>query len=329
MTKKQDHTTEALEHLTEMVIEAIENNPGQWTKPWADTVATSGMPTNTEGKGYTGGNVILALSAQIDHEYSTGIWGTYNQWAKALGGTKVGKRWMADNGDDEPTPLTVARKGEKATWLLRPQIVKVTKDAKGNDLPEDKRRTFTTFRGFPVFNASQVEGGEEWALATYGPKANGLEPVAAAEQFIQGTGARVLNGPGGAFYTPSGDYINVPRLEQYQDTIAYYSTVVHELGHWTGHTKRLNRPGITTPAAERTRAAYGFEELIAELTSIYVGAGHLGLVIEPRTENAQYLASWIRTLKEDPKVLWKAASAAAKAAAYLVELQPAALAEVA
>lgn len=66
-------------------------------------------------------------------------------------------------------------------------------------------------------------------------------------------------------------------------------------------------------------SSYAFEELIAELGSILIMA-HLGLDVEPIQDNsAAYLQSWLKAIKKDPKVLWKAASQASKAFDWLIE----------
>ena len=47
-----------------------------------------------------------------------------------------------------------------------------------------------------------------------------------------------------------------------------------------------------------------------------------GVTAEPREDHAHSLKSWIAVLKADNRVIFSAASAAQKAADYLVGLQP-------
>jgi antirestriction protein ArdC len=85
----------------------------------------------------------------------------------------------------------------------------------------------------------------------------------------------------------------------------------HELGHWSGHASRLNRDlsgGFGSPA-------YAREELIAEMTSAFVCAA---LSIVPTVRHADYLGSWLDVLREDNRAIIRAASAASKAADYLL-----------
>jgi len=38
----------------------------------------------------------------------------------------------------------------------------------------------------------------------------------------------------GAFYTPTGDFIQMPQFAQFVDAKSYYSVLAHEHTHWTG-----------------------------------------------------------------------------------------------
>jgi len=92
------------------------------------------------------------------------------------------------------------------------------------------------------------------------------------------------------------------------------------LVHWTGHKSRLAR----TFGCTHGDADYAKEELVAELGATFLCAD-LGISTEPRADHAQYLASWLRVLKDDKRLIIRAASQASKAAAYLHGLQAQAL----
>lgn len=49
------------------------------------------------------------------------------------------------------------------------------------------------------------------------------------------------NGDGSAYYRPSTDEIHVPKKEMFFEMPEFYTTVLHEIGHSTGHKSRLNR----------------------------------------------------------------------------------------
>ncbi len=49
---------------------------------------------------------------------------------------------------------------------------------------------------------------------------------------------------------------------------------------------------------------------------------HLGLTAQPRLDHAQYIASWLKLLKEDKKAVFTAAARAQEALTYLIGIQP-------
>ena len=88
----------------------------------------------------------------------------------------------------------------------------------------------------------------------------------------------------------------------------------HELSHWTGHPNRLDRIEPSKFGDEK----YSREELVAEMSACFLCA-HCGIVMEELVENsAAYLQSWIATLNGDARLLMTAASAAQRAADFLL-----------
>ena len=94
-----------------------------------------------------------------------------------------------------------------------------------------------------------------------------------------------------------------------------YSTVAHELIHWTGHHTRLDR----TFGKRFGDHTYAAEELVAELGAAF-SCARLGLTNNPRDDHAKYLAHWLKVLKADPKALFTTAAAAQRAVTYLSDL---------
>jgi antirestriction protein ArdC len=66
-------------------------------------------------------------------------------------------------------------------------------------------------------------------------------------------------------------------------------------------------------------ALYAKEELVAEMTSAFVCAS-LGIV--PTVRHADYIGSWLELLREDNRAIVRAASAASRAADYLLAFRP-------
>ena len=120
-----------------------------------------------------------------------------------------------------------------------------------------------------------------------------------------------------AFYSPSGDFVQVPPISWYDEAQKYYSVLFHELVHWTGAPHRLNRVKGTMFGDER----YAFEELIAEIGAAYL-CGQAGILYFTLNNSAAYIKGWKKAvterLKEDNKAIFKAASQAQKAAEFLL-----------
>ena len=101
----------------------------------------------------------------------------------------------------------------------------------------------------------------------------------------------------------------------------YYSTLFHELTHWTGHKSREDRFGKANPFFnEDYKKNYAFEELVAELGSA-ITSSMLGIIKTPMESHAQYLNSWIKVLEDKPAALMKASSLAKNAFNRLANYQ--------
>ena len=137
--------------------------------------------------------------------------------------------------------------------------------------------------------------------------------IEAAEAFFAALNANLVHEGGQAYYRPSLDQIVMPAFEKFDNPEAYYSTLAHELAHWTGHKSRLDRD-LKTSFGSRD---YAREELVAELASSFV-MHTLGLSAEPREDHAQYLAGWLEVLREDKRAIFRASAAAQKACDFLV-----------
>ena len=283
--------------VTAKVVSLIETHGANWTKPWVGTGGSSSLPTSiSSGKQYTGINTVLLWAAgRTDSR-----WGTYNAWAEK--GCQV-------------------RRGETATHIIFFKSLDI-KEKQDDGSSTDK--TIPLLKSFAVFCADQVDGLpiHEQAQPETADQADAR--VALALDFVARAGANieVLSGSERAYYSSTVDKIVVPSSDDFVGTAtssaieSFCGVVLHELVHWTGHKSRLARTfGFTHGDAD-----YAKEELVAELGATFLCAD-LGISTEPRADHAQYLASWLRVLKDDKRLIVRAASQASKAAAYLHGLQ--------
>jgi antirestriction protein ArdC len=283
--EKRDYRAE----VTDDIIRMLEEGMAPWQKPWESGKAGT-IPFNpTTGKPYRGGNIV-ALSITAFHKgYDDPRWCTYKQAQE--------KGWQV-------------RKGEKATaiefWEAKP-------GSKAEDTDEDEKRSRLIHRVYSVFNAAQIEGIPKLELEPRKP----FEVIEAGEKMMAESGADIRHGGNRAYFTPSGDYIQLPHKEQFRDAPSYYSTGGHELIHWSGSAKRLNRE--TRTKSKGFNAAdehYAREELVAEIGSWLLSL-ETGLPHDP-SQHAAYIASWLEALKKDKNEIFRAASAASKSVDYVL-----------
>ena len=90
------------------------------------------------------------------------------------------------------------------------------------------------------------------------------------------------------------------------------------MGHWTGHSSRLNRETITQRHGEEARAV---EEILAELVAAFTCAS-LGIDHDLRHDSTAYIGSWLRLLGGDKRFIFAAAAYAQRACDFLWSLQP-------
>ncbi len=121
-----------------------------------------------------------------------------------------------------------------------------------------------------------------------------------------------------AYYRPSSDSISMPAMKSFCSERSYYSVLLHEMVHATGHQNRLNREGVTSKKSKFGNELYAFEELIAEIGSAYLCTA---LGFDTITHNASYINSWIDVLKSDKKAIFRASGHARRAVEYLFEIR--------
>lgn len=278
------------ERITSEIAAAIEDGTAEYIMPWHG--GGSLLPSNAvSGRAYTGVNILLLWAAARACGYRSAKWATYRQWRQA--GAQV-------------------RKGEKARLVLFWKGVggEGAASAPAGDDENDARPRFIA-RAFAVFNADQVDGFSE---TTFMPLAE-QDRIERAETFFKRVPATVWYGGNYAFYDVRADLVSMPDFGAFKRPEGFYSTLAHELVHWSGANHRLGRDLKNRFGTE----AYAMEELIAELGAAFLGA-QLGLAIEPRRDHAPYIGSWLKVLRGDPRAIVTAASKAQIAVNYILEL---------
>jgi antirestriction protein ArdC len=281
------------EDVTATIIAQLEAGIFPWVQPWSAVAAGVGLPRNAvTGRPYSGINVLILWGAVIEGGYAAQDWLTFRQALAAGGCVRKGERGRTIFYADRFTP----RNDSGHEQVSQQQ--------------DEAARTVPFLKRFTVFNVAQCDGLPERFTAE--PLlTTDHEPHQAAEELIVACGADFRIGGGEAFYSPIGDYVQVPPQAAFKQPQDYYDVALHELGHWTGHKSRLGRDqtgGHGTPA-------YAREELCAELSAAFLCAT---LGIAPSVRHADYLGYWLAVLRADNRAIFKAASQASKAADFLL-----------
>ena len=271
--------------ITNRVIAALESGVAPWRKPWIS--GNYGCISYATGRQYSVLNTLL-LGGE------SGEYITY-------------KGCMLAGGH--------IRKGERARMVVFWRPYEKVDEETG----EITKHFY--LKHYSMFHLSQCEGvSPRWAVSVTQPVSD-LKPDAAADaivkDYIDRSGVHLtITRSNRAYYQPSSDTVVVPELGQYLRQEEYYSTLLHELGHSTGHFSRLNR--ISDVAAFGSHE-YSREELIAELCSCFI-LNHCGLETANSFSNStSYLAGWLKALKNDKKMLVAAAGAAEKAVSLILD----------
>lgn len=271
--------------VTKRVLDALSKGVVPWRKPWREKQ----LPKNAvSGRTYRGVNLLLlGLSEFFDHR-----WLTMRQ-ANELGGEVIRgskaslivfwKRWTPQEDDDDET---------------------------------SKQRAISLLRYYHVFNVEQCEGLDVEPLQP--PDAlTDRDRLAEAEGLVKGMpDPPTMEEKGESpWYSPSRDVVRIPPLSVFDSAGGYYATLFHELGHATGHVRRLARKGVMDRAIFGSDD-YSREELVAEMTSAFCCAS-VGLDNSIVEDSARYVASWLRVLETDHKAVVVAAAQAQRAADFI------------
>lgn len=299
MTQTATATTRRDIHqqVTDTIIQQLEAGTIPWQQSWNGAESRiMNMPKNfTTGKKYRGVNILLLWTSAFNREFLTDDWGSFKQWQEKK---------------------EVVRKGEKGSMIVYYDTLKKEVDGEIKKIPFLKTSV--------VFNRSQ--------LASYDPAIENknllnetslVERIDQVDTFVANTAATVEHKDLRAGYIRTEDKIFMPLPEAFNNTETgtategYYSALLHELTHWTGNPKRLDR----TFGKKFGDHAYATEELVAELGAAFMCA-EFGITAAQKENHAAYIDYWLKVLRDNKHCLLTAASEASKAVDFLQGLQP-------
>jgi len=297
MTKPATPRRDVYQTITDQIIAELERGVRPWMKPWSahHMAGRVLLPLRHNGIPYRGVNVLALWIAALAKGYRSPIWMTFKQ-AINLGGA--------------------VRKGERASLTVYANSITRTETDEKTGEATDSEIHF--LKGYSVFNTEQIDGLPTHYYAAPEPIPETVPRITRAEAYFAALGANIRHGGNEAYYAIGPDHIQMPPFEAFQDAESYYATLAHECTHWTRHPSRLDRDLGRKRFGD---AGYAMEELVAELGSAFTCAG-LDLSPELRGDHASYIDHWLKTLKEDKRAIFTAASHAQAAADFLNARQP-------
>lgn len=291
---------QVIDIVNEKILEKMEKGVNPWKKTWK---LSGGFLVNrpynyVTNKPYNGLNLALLES---------GYYVSYKQLQELGGKVKQGAKpyfvvyskptiYTTEEVNPDTEELeTLERTGwiMKYYWVYSLDDCEGYRQIKGREKPQD-------------ITINPYNDNEEWEEA---------ENVMA--DYISRDGVKVHRiEQKQAYYSPSSHEVVLPQLKQFDDSISFYETAFHELGHST--SKALKRELGSKFGTEK----YAKEELVAEICSIYC-MNALGVDDDKYfNNNIAYLKSWASHIKnnENKYFIYSAMSKAQKAFEYIFNI---------
>lgn len=203
------------QRITDTIIEQLEAGTKPWIRPWRGNSRGSLVPRRATGEAYRGINVLMLWLASELAGYEENTWMTYRQ-AQDLGGQ--------------------VREGEKGSLVVKYGTFTP------KEREDDDERAIPYLKGYTVFNVEQIENlPDRFYRPAADLPATPVPHLETVETFVRNTGAAITYGGTTACYRPGPDDILMPDRARFVDEVHLYSTLLHEMSHWSGAKHRLDR----------------------------------------------------------------------------------------
>lgn len=317
--------------IANLFIEGIESNNAPWMKPWKPVEYVMDYnpitkKANKNAKPYSGMNqMILYLTRTIKFNSNDPRWMTFNQVREmnknrteemGLFRVKKGSTGTAikfftlryfdknnniinvdENGNYDRSKVVKTQKVLKYSYVFHAsQIIKERTDKNGKSIIEPAFEPFQPEKKEPTIQFEKDKLTDELLLKNH-----------ITVTHDQNTSC---------FYSNETDSIHMVPMENFKSKQDYYDTLLHEVTHWTGNEKRLNRECLKKYHESIEYRAK--EELIAEIGG-YMLCVHNNLAFNPTQNNLAYVQSWSKALKNNPEEIFTACSEASRAVNFLMD----------
>ena len=330
-----------------------------WKKGWMDGRGDAGFPRNAlTGRQYNGINPFMLMYNTIKHEYTTSMYLTARQLFSmndSLKDPSTGK--IALENLDKVMKIDKGEKAFPVYYIIhkyKDTQGKEYSDQEYNDLSEEQRKDINAYfypKVHHLFNIDQTNMKEvnpslynsfvdKYTKRPSLPDSEGMyineeidSLLAHSKPSVWKSGKDNLSwycpidqtvNISSPHYNLSKDIIKVPLKNQYKtsdskegifaDGQAFYATLLHEMAHSTGPKGRLNRD-LNGSFGDKK---YAKEELVAELSAALISST-MGFDKRINDNNAKYVSSWLKVLKEEPSFIKTVLSDVGKASDMIIE----------
>ena len=330
-----------------------------WKKGWMDGRGDAGFPRNAlTGRQYNGINPFMLMYDTIKHEYTTSMYLTARQLFSmndSLKNPSTGK--IALENLDKVMKINKGEKAFPVYYMIhkyKDTQGKEFSDQEYNDLSEEQRKDIKAYfypKVHHLFNIDQTNMKEvnpslynsfvdKYTKRPSLPDSEGMyineeidSLLAHSKPSVWKSGKDNLSwycpieqtdNISSPHYNLSKDFIKVPLKNQYKtsdsnegifaDGQEFYATLLHEMAHSTGPKGRLNRD-LNGSFGDKK---YAKEELVAELSAALISST-MGFDKRINDNNAKYVSSWLKVLKEEPSFIKTVLSDVGKASDMINE----------
>ena len=330
-----------------------------WKKGWLDGRGDAGFPRNAlTGRQYNGINPFMLMYNTIEHEYTTSMYLTAHQlfsMNESLKDPSTGK--IALENLDKVMKINKGEKAFPVYYMIhkyKDMQGKEYSDQEYNDLSEEQRKDIKAYfypKVHHLFNIDQTNMKEvnpslynsfvdKYTKRPSFPDSDGMyfnedidSLLAHSKPSVWKSGKDNLSwycpidqtaDISSPHYNLSKDFIKVPLKNQYKtsdskegvfaDGQEFYATLLHEMAHSTGPKGRLNRD-LSGSFGDKK---YAKEELVAELSAALISST-MGFDKRINDNNAKYVSSWLKVLKEEPSFIKTVLSDVGKASDMIIE----------
>lgn len=312
---KNDVNYQKLTKPQQAIVDVILENLGSgclWHKGWHTLTAA---PTSLKGTSYHGMNQLLLWTIDMKRGYLDNRWMTFNAM------DRNGWRFKVDEdghslGSKAGVPVELFV--EYDSFLHKPfcyeSIQHLSQKEKEDYMTKyvyHVRRTYT------VFNCSIIEGVPKIIDL---PQEHPIEDAKEiGDKFIalwSDKMCRIEFSGGEAKYSVTKDKIYMPPHNVFVYEDEFYTTAFHEIIHSTYGKTRLDMKQVCDMQTDE----YAFDELVAEIGSLFIAQG-LGIDLDVgAVENSSYyISEWDSGIRKNPSILFDAIKTANKCSKYALD----------